>query len=90
MTVEYHRAFQKDVHRLEKSGWDMKPLSEFIETLFGDQWPPDEKYEMHRLKGDLKGILDIHLRQNWIVFLQKKNDRITLLRTGTHAMLGLG
>jgi mRNA interferase YafQ len=89
MKIDYHRTFRKDLRRLRKSGWDMHLFDTFVEDL-RILWPLPAKYEVHPLHGVHSGIWDIHIRQNWLVLLKKEGDAITLLRTGTHAMLGIG
>ena len=66
----------------------METLEQFI-TDAETFWPLPEKYEMRPLKGALKGIWDAHIRENWVVLFSKDKDTIILLRTGTHAYLGL-
>lgn len=88
MKIRFHRQFRKDLLGLRRSGWDMAPFEAFLDVL-EVQWPLPPKYEAHMLRGDRAGMWYIHLRQNWIVFLKREGTTITLLRTGTHAMLGL-
>ena len=52
-------------------------------------WPPAVQYEAHLLSGDLEGVWDIHLRQNWIVLVKFHEGTVWALRMGTHAELGL-
>jgi addiction module RelE/StbE family toxin len=66
----------------------MHPFDLFIEEL-QSHWPLPAKYETHPMLGDQNGVWDIHIRQHWIVLLKKEGNAITLLRTGTHAMLGI-
>lgn len=87
MKVFFHHQCEKDVRRCKKAGWDMTLFERFMNDC--ERWPLPQKYEAHELLGEKKGIWDIHLRQNWLVFLKKEGDTITLLRTGTHASLGL-
>lgn len=87
MRVLFHRRCDKDLERLKAAGWNMKPFEQFL--LDCVQWPLPKKYEAHQLMGDKDGIWDIHIRQNWIVFLKKEGSVIRLLRTGTHADLGI-
>lgn len=42
------------------------------------------------LVGDKKGIWDVRIRRNWVVFLKKEDSVMTLLRTGTQGELGIG
>jgi len=88
MRIIFHRQCDKDLARLKKSGWKMEPFIEFLHEC--QHWPLHAKYKAHELLGNRQGIWDIHIRQNWIVLLKKEGNAITLLRTGTHASLGIG
>ncbi|MEK7562925.1 MAG: type II toxin-antitoxin system mRNA interferase toxin, RelE/StbE family [Patescibacteria group bacterium] len=87
MKIDFHHQCDKDLARLKKSGWKMEPFAEFLRSC--QTWPLPVQYEAHVLLGDQKGVWDIHIRQNWIVLLKKEDNTIKLLRTGTHAMLGI-
>lgn len=41
------------------------------------------------MTGDREGVWDAQSRQNWLVFFSREKQRVTLLRTGTHASLGI-
>lgn len=89
MKIVFHRTCDKDLIRWKRAGWDMEPFKQFLRDC-ADSWPLPSKYEAHPLHGDLEGVWDIHIRRNWLVLLKKEGNTITLLRTGTHAMLGIG
>ena len=86
--VKLTRRFLKDLDKWEKSGKNMSPLDEFINAIH-TIWPPPGKYEAHLLAGEMEGIWDIHLRQNWILLARFHEGTVTLLRMGTHADLKL-
>lgn len=82
------RQFLRDVSRLKKSGWPMKPLTDLLNHLrVGPPFPP--KYQIHELQGELAGVWDAHIRQNWVVLFRYRGKSIELSRTGTHASLKL-
>lgn len=86
--VELTKRFLKDFDKWKKSGKNMAPFDEFVSVIH-TTWPPPSKYEAHLLSGELEGIWDIHIRQNWIVLAEFHNETVTLLRMGTHADLKL-
>lgn len=52
--------------------------------------PYPEQYDIHPLQGNLEGVWDAHLAQNWVVFFRPvQAGVIEVLRTGTHAYLGI-
>ena len=67
----------------------MEPLEELLRMIAEGMWPPLAKYEAHRLSGELEGIWDIHIRQNWVVLAKFEQETVYILRMGTHAELGL-
>lgn len=66
----------------------MESFKAFLDDC-GGSWPLSRKYELHMLHGEKESIWDIHIRQNWLVLVKRNGDTITLLRTGTHAYLGI-
>ncbi|MDD5056144.1 MAG: type II toxin-antitoxin system YafQ family toxin [Candidatus Peribacteraceae bacterium] len=88
MIIRYHRRFRHDVKKLQKSGMNMDPLRDFISAC--ERWPLLSSYQTHQLSGDKVGMWDAHIRHNWVVLFEKHPDHILLLRTGTHAALGIG
>ena len=88
MQILFDKAFHRDYARWKKAGWDMDALDAFIQEAEA-AWPLPDKYGVHPLKGALRGVWDAHIRENWVVFFAKNKTTITLLRTGTHAYLGI-
>ena len=87
--LHVHRQFVKDVKRLKKAGWDMRKLKSFLQEL--RKSPPfPEQYSVHPLQGDLQGVWDAHITQNWVVLFRRVQPGIIeLLRTGTHGYLNI-
>ncbi|MBI1812693.1 type II toxin-antitoxin system mRNA interferase toxin, RelE/StbE family [Candidatus Peregrinibacteria bacterium] len=86
--LEFTKRFRKEVKKWERSGQSMEPFYEFVAAVKAT-WPPPAQYEAHLLTGDLEGIWDIHLRQNWVILLRFDAGVVRFLRMGTHADLGL-
>ena len=82
--------FRKDLKRLLKRGLDRQKLLEVVRLLASGQ-PLPPKYKVHALTGDLAGLRDCHIQNDWVL-LYKIEDLVlvlTLVRTGTHSDLGL-
>lgn len=87
--LRLHRQFEKDMKRLKKAGWDMKKMQLFLQELRKSP-PYPEHYDIHPLQGELEGTWDAHLAQNWVVFFRPlRPGVIEVMRTGTHAYLGI-
>lgn len=87
--LRYHGQFLKDMKRLKQGGWKLQKLEEFfLELQKGPPFP--FRYQVHPLHGDMDGVWDAHITQNWVVFFRyNRKDVIELIRTGTHASLNL-
>jgi mRNA interferase YafQ len=85
-TVKYKR----DLKRIAKRGYDLRLLDEAVDCLAsGNPMPPN--YQLHELSGNRKGIFDIHIKPDWLLFFEpdeyEGQQVIYLRRTGTHADL---
>ncbi len=84
--VEKSARFKKGVKRMSKRGVNVSELSYVINELkFGRKL--DEKYQDHKLTGDLEGYRECHVRPDWLLVYKYKNEILTLLLfdTGTHS-----
>ena len=82
--------FRKDLKRLLKRGLDRQKLLEVVRLLASGQ-PLPPKYKDHALTGDLAGLRDCHIQNDWVLLYKIENLVLvlTLVRTGTHSDLGL-
>ena len=81
--------FLKDLKKWKRSGKGIEPLEDLLRMIQEGMWSPIAKYEAHMLMGNLEGMWDIHIRQNWVVLAKFENGIVYILRMGTHADLGL-
>ena len=86
LTSRYKKSLKKMIRR----GKDINKIVDVVEMLAkGEQLPP--QYKDHALTGDLIGLRDCHVENDWVLLYQIKNDILilTLSDTGTHSDLGL-
>ncbi|MFZ2726536.1 MAG: type II toxin-antitoxin system YafQ family toxin [Methylococcaceae bacterium] len=57
-----------------------------MELLTHNQVLP-EKYKDHYLTGNWKGYKECHIKPNWLLIYQLKDDKVILTRTGSHGEL---
>lgn len=81
-------AIQKDVKRAKKRNYNMDELYSVISKLANDE-PLEERYRDHSLDGNWSGHRELHIRPDWLLIYQKKENLLILelARTGTHADL---
>ena len=86
--IAYSSTMKKDLKRAEKRGYDMKEIALAIFKLANDE-PLEERYSDHALEGNWSGHRELHIRPDWLLIYQKKEDILVLelARTGTHSDL---
>ena len=86
--MRFTSAMKKDMKRIVKRHYDLNLFAEVVEKLANGQ-PLEEKYCDHALEGNWKDHRELHIRSDWLLIYQIKNDILILelSRTGTHADL---
>ena len=81
--------YRKSLKKMLKRGKDIKKISAVVRMLaMGETLPP--KYKDHALSGDLDGLRDCHIENDWVLlyFFTTAGELIlTLTDTGTHSDL---
>ena len=82
--------YKKSLKRMLKRGKDISKIVDVVRILAtGETLPP--QYRDHALSGDLAGLRDCHVENDWVLFY-KIEDNILILAlvdTGTRADLGI-
>ena len=83
------KRFRKSLKKMLRRGKDVKKLNEVVLKLAqGETLPP--KYRDHALSGDLDGLRDCHIENDWVLlyFYTSPGELVlTLTDTGTHSDL---
>lgn len=84
----YTSAFEKDLKRAVKRGYDIQLLEKAIDTL-ETTGRLEPKYLTHKLKGIYADCLECHIRPDWLLIWSQNNrlKEIIIMRTGTHTDL---
>ena len=80
--------FKKSLKKMLKRGKDIQKISKVIALLCtGEPLPP--QYKDHALSGNLTGLRDCHIENDWVLLYKIENDILilTLADTGTHSDL---
>lgn len=79
--------FKNDLKRLAKSGkYSIDELLAVVERLANDI-PLHVKNRDHPLTGKWKDYRDCHICPDWLLIYRLESERLTLVRTGSHAEL---
>ena len=82
------RTFRKSLKRMVKRGKEKSKLLKVVNLLArGIPLPPE--YKDHALSGNLTGLRDCHIENDWVLlyFIQDNILTLTLSDTGTHSDL---
>ena len=80
--------FRKELKKMLKRGADVAKLETVVSILAsGETLPP--QYHDHALTGNLAGLRDCHIENDWLLLYTIQDDVLvlTLTRTGSHADL---
>ena len=86
--VKFTSAMKKDMKKVEKRHYDLILFAESVGKL-ANGLSLDEKYHDHGLEGNWKNHRECHIKPDWLLIYQIKDDVLILelSRTGTHADL---
>lgn len=86
--IQWTSQYKKDVKRAKKRNYDMDELYSVISKLANNE-PLEERYRDHALDGNWAGHRELHIRPDWLLIYQKRENILILelIRTGTHADL---
>lgn len=80
--------YRKSLKKMLKRGKDIKKISAAVRALaMGETLPP--QYKDHALSGDLEGLRDCHIENDWLLlyYIEDNVLVLTLSDTGTHSDL---
>ena len=86
--VQWTKQYKKDVKLAKKRNYKMDELYSVVEKLANNEIL-EERYHDHSLEGNWEGHRELHIRPNWLLIYQKKDNLLILelSRTGTHSDL---
>ena len=87
-TVKPSSKFKKGLKAAEKSGYNIKKLTDVIKLLAnGIALPPENKD--HELKGNFSGKRECHIEPDWLLIYEYEDSDLILylIATGSHSNL---
>lgn len=86
--IKWTNQYKKDIKLAKKRHYKIEELEQVVFMLASAQ-PLEEKYCDHALEGNWKGHRELHIRPDWLLIYQIKDDVLILelSRTGTHSDL---
>ena len=86
--IKWTSQYKKDIKLAKKRHYKIEELQKVVFSL-ANALPLDEKYHDHELEGNWKNHRECHIKLDWLLIYQIKDDVLILelSRTGTHADL---
>lgn len=86
--IKWTSQYKKDIKLAKKRHYKIEELQKVVFSL-ANALPLDEKYHDHELEGNWKNHRECHIKPDWLLIYQIKDDVLILelSRTGTHADL---
>ena len=80
--------FRKNLKKMLRRGKDIRKLEAVVSMLARGE-PLPAKYKDHALSGDLEGLRDCHIENDWLLlyYIEDNVLVLTLTDTGTHSDL---
>ena len=78
--------FDRDVRRLQKRGWKIQKLRSLVKSLAAGE-PLPRATRPHKLAGQERDLWEAHVAPDWLLIYEISEERVLLLRTGTHSDL---
>ena len=74
--------YRKSLKKMLKRGKDIKKISAVVRALaMGETLPP--QYKDHALSGDLEGLRDCHIENDWLLLYYIEDNVLVLTLNGT-------
>lgn len=86
LQVVIKNKFKKDVERMKRRNKDMEALKWVINQLVAEK-QLSAKYCDHTLIGNYKDCRECHIQPDWLLIYMINEDKLILVRTGSHADL---
>lgn len=88
LKIRFFSKFKKDVKIIKKRNYDEEKLWEVVDMIANGK-ELDPKYQDHELIGNYKGCRECHIKPDWLLIYEIKENELVLIltRTGTHSDL---
>lgn len=87
-TTKFTSRMKKDFEKIRRRGYDIAEFARVVQKLANAE-PLEERYRDHALEGKWMHHRELHIRPDWLLIYQIKDDVLILelSRTGTHSDL---
>jgi mRNA interferase YafQ len=90
LVIKVEKSFKKDIARDKKSGQYSEEDFNNLKTIIGllqNQQEIDNRYRRHPLKGKLKDLESIHIKNDWLLIFNISDGFLNLIMLGKHTQV---
>jgi len=80
------KQFDKDLKKAQKRNKNLNKFWDII-ALLSENRPLQDKHQKHKLVGFKEDIFECHIEPNWLLIWRIEDNKLILIRTGTHSDL---
>ncbi len=80
------KQFLRDLKKQEKRNSDLQKIREIIQNLALGK-TLNKTHRPHKLKGEFSDFWECHIDPDWLLIYKAKEEKLYLVRTGSHADL---
>lgn len=85
LTLEQTKTFKKCLKKYRHKKTVLKELTKVVDLLVHEK-PIPEKHHDHELKGNYKGIRELHVEpDDLLLYIKIENEKIILMALGSHS-----
>ena len=85
-SLHFTAGFKKDYKLVKKQNKDIVKLENIISQLAEGE-KLKKQYHNHKLTGKYKSYRECHIEPDWLLIYQIAEDKLVLVRTGSHSEL---
>ncbi len=90
LEIKIEKSFKKDIIRDQKCGKYTKSDFEILKIIINKlqlNEEIDSLYKRHSLKGDMKELESIHIKNDWLLIFKVDTECLSLVMLGSHSQV---
>jgi mRNA interferase YafQ len=90
LEIKIEKSFKKDITRDQKCGKYTKSDFEILKIIINKLQSNEEidsLYKRHSLKGDMKELESIHIKNDWLLIFKVDTEYLYLVMLGSHSQV---
>ena len=90
LEIKIEKSFKKDITRDQKCGKYTKSDFEILKIIINKLQSGEEidsLYKRHSLKGDMKELESIHIKNDWLLIFKVDTEYLYLVMLGSHSQV---